>query len=188
LLIVDGVIRLGTGPREDLVRPAIDALFRSAAVGCGSRTIGVVLSGMLNDGAAGLAAIKRQGGIGIVQARRDATAGEMPLAALEATPVDLSAEAVDLGPAIATFVSQPPGPVHPVPADLTVEVAIAAGGRIDTSALTAIADPVALTCPDCGGVLSAVREHGPLRFRCQVGHGHTAKALYDEQEGRVDEA
>ncbi|MGO4840414.1 chemotaxis protein CheB, partial [Rhizobiaceae sp. 2RAB30] len=100
LIIQDGHFRLGIGPRENLVRPAIDPLFRSAAAAYGPRAIGVVLSGKLNDGADGLRAIKRCGGIALVQSPHDSGASEMPLAALEATSVDLSAEADKLGPAI----------------------------------------------------------------------------------------
>src|SRR5581483_7806425 len=87
LLVVDGTVRLGDGPRENLTRPAIDPLFRSAALSYGSRVIGVVLSGMLNDGAAGLWAIKACGGTAVVQHPLDAQADQMPLAALETVAV-----------------------------------------------------------------------------------------------------
>lgn len=97
LLLVDGIMRLGEGPRENMTRPAIDPLFRSAALAYGSRTVGVLLSGMLNDGASGLCAIKACGGTAIVQHPLDADSNQMPLAALEAVAADKVAPASELG-------------------------------------------------------------------------------------------
>ena len=188
LLLIDGIIKLGNGPRENLARPAIDPLLRSAALTAGSRTIGLVLSGMLNDGAAGLASIKRCGGVAMVQAPSTAVAPEMPLAALEATAVDLSGGERDLATAILKFVAEEAGPLIATPPALRLEVAIAAGDATTTGTVEQFAHPVALTCPDCGGVLSEADERHPLRFRCQVGHAYTAKALLAEQQDAVDEA
>jgi two-component system, chemotaxis family, protein-glutamate methylesterase/glutaminase len=188
LLTLAGRLRLGNGPRENCSRPAIDPLFRSAAVSFGPRAVAVLLSGMLSDGAAGLAAVKRCGGIALVQAPRDALAPDMPLAALEATPVDLSADAADLIPAIERFVRDVPGPSVAVPDDIRLEVEIAAGNRLGSDRLRQVAEPVAITCPDCGGVLSEMANGAPLRFRCQVGHAYNADALLAKQESQVDEA
>jgi two-component system, chemotaxis family, protein-glutamate methylesterase/glutaminase len=188
LLVIDGHLKLGTGPRENLARPAIDPLFRSAAISHGPRVVGLVLSGYLNDGASGLAAIKRCGGVALVQAPSDAEAPDMPVAALEATPVDLSAPHGELSAAVLRFVAEAPGATRGVPRDLLLDVEIAAGGPIDHDRLRAIAEPVAITCPDCGGVLSELRHDRPLRFRCQVGHAFTGKTLLEHQEGLVDEA
>ena len=76
----------------------------------------------------------------------------------------------------------------PIPPEIRLEVEIAAGERIGSDNLLSMADPAALTCPACGGVLSEVRESRPMRFRCQVGHAFTGDVLAKEQEGRVDEA
>jgi two-component system, chemotaxis family, protein-glutamate methylesterase/glutaminase len=188
LLVIDNKLKLGSGPRENLVRPAIDPLFRSAALSRGPRVIGIVLSGMLNDGASGLATVKRAGGLALVQTPADSIASEMPLAALEATPVDLSAPAVDLAQTLIRFVQEPAGPSVPIANDVRLEIDIAAGGRTDTQLVEKMAHVTALTCPDCGGVLSEVNDSRPLRFRCQVGHAYTAKTLLSEQEDSVDEA
>lgn len=188
LLLSADRLRLGRGPRENMVRPAIDALFRSAALHHGPRVIGVVLSGLLSDGAAGLQAIKRCGGMALVQDPADAISAEMPQRALEATVADLCIPAARLGDVLSGLTQEAPGAVLPVAPDIRLEVEIAAGERIGSISLAGIADPSALTCPRCGGVLSGVKEAHPMRFRCQVGHAYTADALAKEQEGQVDEA
>lgn len=188
MLLVDGHVVLGRGPKENMVRPSIDALFRSAALWHGPRVIGVVLSGLLSDGASGLNAIKACGGMALVQQPSDARADEMPSRAMEATDVDLSVPAKLLGEVIADLAREAPGPRLPVPRVLQLDVDIAAGGAIDSQLLARFAEPAALTCPNCGGVLSGMKDRNPLRFRCQVGHGFTADVLAQEQESRVDEA
>ena len=188
LLIADGRLALGRGPRENMVRPAIDPLFRSAAMAYGPRVIGVVLSGFLSDGAAGLEAIKRCGGMAVVQEPSDALADEMPRCALEASTADFCIPGAKIGDVLAELASGQAGQAGPVPLDIQLEVQIAAGERIDSEALATIANPAALTCPSCGGVLSALKAEQPLRFRCQVGHAFAADVLAKEQESRIDEA
>ncbi|MFL6736365.1 MAG: chemotaxis protein CheB [Sphingomonas sp.] len=187
MLIIDGTVRLGDGPRENMARPAVDPLFRSAALSYGPRAVGVILSGLLNDGASGLSSIKACGGMAVVQHPLDAEADQMPLAALETVSVDEVAPAKDLAPVIAAIVGrEAPDPVPP-PDNLLLEVEIAAGNRLGTESLRSIADPAALTCPDCHGVMSEVRGEQPLRYRCQIGHASTAQVL--EARGKeVDEA
>jgi two-component system chemotaxis response regulator CheB len=187
-LVIDGhILRLGRGPRENMARPAIDPLFRSAGISAGSRVIGVLLSGMLNDGASGLADLKRCGGVTVVQNPLDAAQSEMPQTALLASDVDYRASAADLADLIGRLILEEPGPELSPPASVALEVAIAMGRPSDSSVMTDIADPVPLACPSCGGTLSQIRRP-PLRFRCQVGHGYTAEALAHEQESSVDES
>jgi two-component system chemotaxis response regulator CheB len=188
LILTRETIKLGRGPRENMARPAIDPLFRSAAASYGPRVIGVLLSGLLNDGASGMHAIKRCGGITIVQEPTDAIADEMPLSAMNAVTVDLAVPSVGIGDVLSDLVRETPGPCMPVPLDLQLEVDIAAGERVDTGVLRRFADPSAITCPQCGGTLSTVRDSKPLRFRCQVGHSMTADVVAKEQENAVDEA
>lgn len=188
LLLSGNQIRLGRGPRENMVRPAIDALFRSAALHHGPRVIGVILSGLLSDGASGLNAIKRCGGMSLVQDPSEAVATEMPERALEATIADLCVPAARLGDVLSDLAREAPGAPLPIAPDIRLEVEIAAGERIGSASLAGIAEPAALTCPGCGGVLSQVEEAHPMRFRCQVGHAYTADALAKAQEGQVDEA
>lgn len=187
LLLVNGTIRLGDGPRENMTRPAIDPLFRSAALSYGARTVGVVLSGMLNDGASGLYAIKQRGGTTIVQHPLDAQSDQMPLAAIEAADSDSVAPAADIGGLIERAVAEDAGETLSGPPGLSLEVSIAAGARLGSQTLKQIADPSTLLCPNCDGVLSEVRGEQPLRFRCQIGHAVTAEVLASDH-GDIDEA
>lgn len=187
LLLEGRRLRLGRGPRENMSRPAIDPLFRSAGLSAGPGAIGVLLSGMLNDGASGLADLKRCGGVTVVQSPLDAEEGEMPQAALAASEIDYRAPASDLADLVTRLVNEDAGPAVPPPASVALEVAIAMGRPSNSATLAGIADPAPLTCPGCGGTLSQIRR-SPLRFRCQVGHGYTAEALAQEQETSVDEA
>jgi two-component system, chemotaxis family, protein-glutamate methylesterase/glutaminase len=148
----------------------------------------VVLSGLLSDEAAGLNAIKRCGGVAVVQDPTDAIADEMPRRALEATTVDLCVPSGRLGDVLSDLVREKPGRTLPIPPEIRLEVEIASGERIGSSSLIEIADPAMLTCPSCGGVLSKLKTNHPLRFRCQVGHAFSADVLASQQEGRVDEA
>lgn len=187
LLLIDGTIRLGVGPRENMARPSIDPLFRSAALSYGSRAIGVILSGMLNDGAAGLHAIKSRGGTAVVQHPLDAEADQMPLAALETVDVDHVASASDLGELLGSLAGTAAGPALLTGEDLRLEVEIAAGARSGSDTLARIATPSPLSCPDCHGVLSEVHGARPLRYRCQIGHAYTAEELVAHID-EVDEA
>jgi len=177
LLLVDGIMRLGEGPRENMTRPAIDPLFRSAALAYGPRVVGVVLSGLLNDGVSGLSAIKACGGTAVVQHPLDARADEMPLAALEAVQADDVAPADQIGRILSEMVTTDAGEASKCPDNLLLEVEIAAGTRLGSASLRKIADPSPLSCPDCQGVLSEVRDGQPLRYRCQIGHAYTAEVL-----------
>ena len=187
LLVIDGTIKLGRGPRENLARPAIDPLFRSVGACYGSGAISVVLSGKLNDGAAGMVDLKRCGGIAVIQNPTDAPAPDMPLGALAAADVDHRAPVSQIGPLLMQLLAQAPEPSPPVPDNVLLEIDIALGRPCLSSDIANLADPVPLSCPSCGGVLSQVRT-GPLRFRCQVGHAFTAEILAQEQEGSLDEA
>jgi len=188
LIVLDRRIRLGRGPRENLARPAIDPLLRSVGLSYGSRAVGVVVTGRLNDGAAGLADLKRCGGTTIVQGPRDAEAPDMPLSALRTSDIDYRAPLAELSEALRGVLSREPHPSPPVPDDVRLEVEIALGRPVGANDIERIADPAPFSCPACGGVLSEVRRAPPLRYRCQVGHAYTAECLTEEEEAATDEA
>lgn len=187
LLVIDGTVRLGDGPRENMSRPAIDPLFRSAALSHGPRVVGVLLSGLLNDGASGLSAIKACGGTAVVQHPLDAEADQMPLSALEAVTPDEVAPGAELGRLLRDIVSSKAGEAVKCPPGVALEVEIAAGSRLGAETLREIADPSPISCPECHGVLSEMRDGSPLRYRCQIGHAYTAEVLATRNK-EVDEA
>jgi two-component system chemotaxis response regulator CheB len=187
LLLMGTTLRLGAGPRENMSRPAIDPMFRSAVMSYGSRVVGVILSGLLDDGVSGLRAVHDARGVTVVQHPLDAAEPDMPRAALETVPADHVVPASDMARLLLQIVQTEAADPAPVPRELAFEVDVAAGARLGSTALRRIADPVALTCPDCQGVLSEIRTQKPLRYRCQTGHAYTAEQLVAKHE-LVDEA
>lgn len=164
------------GPRENLWRPSVDVLFRSAAVAFRSRTIGMILSGALDDGASGLRAIHRCGGIAIVQKPDDATYPGMPEAALRATPECRQLAAAELSAALEELVRQPAPPPPPIPAQILLEARVAAGDEEATREVEARGRATNLSCPECGGPLNLQRGD-VLRFRCRLGHAYAIDSL-----------
>jgi two-component system, chemotaxis family, protein-glutamate methylesterase/glutaminase len=189
LLVEDGLIILRRGPRENSSRPAIDPLFRAVAATYGARVVGVVLSGALSDGAAGLVAIKRCGGITIVQDPADADHPSMPQSAIDAANVDYIKPSYAIGKLIVQLINEaaPPGPA--VPPDIRHEAAIAAKGVSEPWEASAPVehDMPIFSCPDCGGPLRVVEDR-VVRFRCAVGHAHTADTLLATQSQDVEHA
>lgn len=188
LLIEGGHVRLSRGPRENMARPAIDTLFRSAAVERGARTIGVVLTGQLFDGAAGLAAIKRCGGITVVQDPRDAHYPEMPTAALAGAPVDHCLPVDEIGRLIGRLAGEPAGAQPEVPDELRLESRMAALEALSVASEHRIGTFSGLSCPDCQGPLWEIRDGGAIRFRCHVGHAFSAEAAMEQQAREVERA
>jgi two-component system chemotaxis response regulator CheB len=186
MVIEDRHVRLTVGPRENGHRPAVDPLFRSAgAVGDG-RVIGVVLSGTRDDGTAGLAAIKSNGGAAVVQDPRDALYAGMPASALEHVVVDAVVPADRLAMALTEMVSgsQPPG--SPAPQDPS---GVSANPGHGQSAGNPRQDPgLAMVCPDCGGVLRERSEAGTTQWECRVGHRYSPQSLVDAQAVGVEGA
>lgn len=188
LLALDGRFKLGRGPRENMARPAIDPMLRSLALSYGPRAIGVILSGALNDGASGLLAVKQCGGLAVVQSPEDAQVTEMPCAAIQEAQPDHIVPANAIGPLLSDLVGAEAPAAPACPPDVRLEVEIAAGGPLGAERLERLADPVAMTCPNCHGVLSHVREGGPLRYRCQIGHAVTGEILDQTQKAAQEEA
>ena len=187
-----GRVRLVRGPRENRTRPAVDPLFRSAALAFGPRVIAVVLSGALDDGTAGLWAVKDRGGIAVVQEPDDAAVPSMPSSALAEVAVDHVAPAHELGPLLARLVRQPV-PAQPPPArqaadELEREVGISAIDEASHARPERYGQPSRFTCPDCGGVLWELGVEGPLRFRCEVGHAHSPATLAETQTEAAEAA
>jgi two-component system chemotaxis response regulator CheB len=174
------------GPHENFARPAIDPLFRSAACAFGGRVIGVLLSGGLNDGAAGLAAIKRCGGLAVIQDPTDAQVPSMPESALRAVKVDYCVPASELADLLNRLVREPAAASPPVPAELQLEVAVAAREAAGMEIDEQLGSKSPFTCPECDGVLWQMNDQQVLRFRCHVGHAVTAEAMLDAKNKSAD--
>lgn len=187
LLVRDGNLLVTRGPRENNYRPAIDALFRSAAVSHGAAVIGVVLTGMLHDGTAGLDFIKRCGGRAVVQSPEDAEFPSMPYSAMQNVAVDYVVPISDLGALLQELVSQVPPPATPIPKDLLAEAAIAERVVGTTDEIAKLGEQVPLTCPDCGGALWRLEHGNVLRFRCHTGHAFSADALFESSKHALEE-
>ncbi|WP_216322660.1 chemotaxis protein CheB [Deinococcus aestuarii] len=192
LLVVDDHLHLSRGPKENLARPAIDVLFRSAAESHGPGVIGVILSGMLNDGASGLWTIEQCGGRTLVQHPEDAEFPEMPLSALRRVAADGIVRAREIGPHLVDLLREMAVEGGGSSMDeegrrrLTAEVAVGAGrGTFENGALSQ-GPPSTLTCPECHGVLGQIEEGGVTRYRCHTGHAFTAKVLLLEMRRETE--
>jgi two-component system, chemotaxis family, protein-glutamate methylesterase/glutaminase len=195
LLIEPGIVRVTKGPRENRFRPAVDPLFRSAAQVFGPAAIGVVLTGNLDDGTAGLWTIKQLGGIAVVQTPEDALFPAMPQSALQNVQVDYSlplAEIPALLVQLTTEVAEPAEPEYPVelvvPQAVEVEVKIAKEHNPLQAGLQEITEPSPFACPECHGVLLRLKEGGPVRFRCHTGHAYSLDSLLAGVSEGVEEA
>lgn len=164
LLIAGDHMHVTRGPKEGLHRPAINATFRSAAQSHGADVIGVLLSGMLDDGAAGLWEIMRNGGIGVVQDPDEAAYSSMPLNAVHDSPVNFCVKTRQIAPLLVRLVAgEEVTPAH-------------MNGPIPHAA-----EFSGFTCPECHGPLRRKELNATLmEFRCDVGHVFSPKALLDE--------
>jgi two-component system, chemotaxis family, protein-glutamate methylesterase/glutaminase len=181
MLLNGDVLHLRHGPKENHARPAIDPLFRSAALHWGPRAIGVILTGQMDDGTAGLKAIKDCGGIAIVQDPDTAAEPSMPRSALGNVEVDHCVPLAEIAPLLVRLAGTAPAQHRgPVPEQVVQEVAINQGDAT-VEKLQSIATPSALTCPECGGGLWEMSDTRPLRYRCHTGHAFSALSLAQAQ-------
>ena len=189
LLLEPGYVRLTRGPKENHFRPAIDPLFRSAAIAYGPRVVGVVLSGTLDDGTAGLWTIKDRGGLAVVQDPDDALFAAMPRSALENVDVDARRPVAELGPVLAVLAQHPAKDAggKSVSEELNIENRIAMEENALERGVTKLGTPSLYTCPECHGVLLQLHNQAPLRFRCHTGHAFTADALVAQASEMIEE-
>lgn len=188
LMLHGDIVRVVHGPRENRCRPAVDPLMRSAAQHYGPRAVGVILSGSLDDGTAGLLALKRQGGVAIVQDPEDALFPGMPTSALSVVDVDYCLPLAEIGPALVRIVSEP--------LDIEERAMPRETDRLDDENRSTEMDPALVEtddrpgrpspfgCPECGGVLWELENSDMMRFRCRVGHAYSVESLLaDQTEG-----
>ena len=189
MLLVGDRILLTRGPKEHHTRPAIDPLFRSAALARGAQTIGVVLTGNLDDGTSGLQAIKARGGIAVVQDPDDAVAPSMPTSAMRYVEVDHCVALPLIPLLLGSLAAEPARPVIEVEDDPPAhEQALTLNEGDAMEHLQAIGKPSTFVCPDCHGSLWEVLDSRPRRFRCHTGHAFTARTLQEALATSGDEA
>ncbi len=192
MIVEEGFLRVLQGPRENLHRPAIDPLFRSAAAAYGRRVIGVILTGMLGDGTAGLMVVSARGGEAIVQDPQSASFPSMPRSALDQVPNahvlpldQIAAFLLQLIARSCLLTASPPGQAS---LGAAKETRIAELNMDEVSSEDRLGHPSPFACPDCGGVLWEIEQNGFLRFRCRVGHAFTPQHLGVQQRQAVETA
>ncbi|QPH38596.1 chemotaxis protein CheB [Pedobacter endophyticus] len=190
LLIEDGCVRVTHGPKENRFRPAVDPLFRSAAYTYRNRVIGIILSGGLDDGTAGLWRIKSGGGMAIVQDPLDAEAPSMPESALREVNVDYCVPVDVMASLLVKLTNEDISEERPLIRDekTRIEINIAAeknameNGSLDIGILSPY------SCPECNGVLSKITDGKSFRFRCHTGHAYSANALMSSLSVKIEDS
>lgn len=179
LLVKNNKLLLGSGPEENRFRPSIDVLFRSAAVNYSTHAIGIILSGLLNDGTSGMGSIQKCGGTCIVQDPNEAEYPDMPLSAIENIQVDHVASLKDMSRLInQTIEKKKSKKKKKVPADIIAESKIAETVAVGIGTIEALAkEKSEFACPDCGGNLWVMKDNVVKRYRCHIGHAYTESDL-----------
>jgi two-component system chemotaxis response regulator CheB len=189
LIARDRTLHLSRGPRENRHRPSVDPLFRSAAVAAGPGAIAVVLTGSLDDGTAGAIAVKKQGGVVVVQDPHNAMYPSMPQSAIAHADVDHIVPLDAIAELLTRLVSQPvPVRIRKPDRDMDLEARMA---ELDHDALATDdrpGKPSPYSCPDCGGVLWELPEEHYVRYRCRVGHAYSPETMLNAQDDVLEEA
>ncbi|WP_018614733.1 chemotaxis protein CheB [Segetibacter koreensis] len=191
LLLENGKVVVKKGPKENRFRPSIDALFRSAAYVYGPRVVGIVLSGLLDDGTSGLWSIKRLGGTTIIQQPEDAEYPQMPKNVLEYVEVDYTVAAAERGRLLENLITEKAQKKIKLSSDemklLKMEVIIATNDNAFEMGIINMGELTPFTCPECHGCLVRLVDGSIIRFRCHTGHAFTASALLADVTESVEE-
>jgi two-component system chemotaxis response regulator CheB len=185
-------LRVVRGPRENLHRPSIDPLFRSAAQAYGARVIGVILTGTLDDGTSGLLTVSKAGGAAVVQDPDTALFPGMPRSALEYVPDAHVAPLSEIPRLLVRLTREDIQQTQD--STISIDSAVDKENRIAEFEMKEIENhfrvgrPSLYGCPDCGGVLWEIDQNGLIRYRCRVGHAYTTKYLATQQRRKVEDA
>lgn len=179
LTLIGNTLRVDRSPSENGVRPSVDTLFRSVARSAGRRAVGIILSGTLDDGTAGLIAMAEAGGRSIVQDPEEAVFPGMPASAVRYANPEFVMPLNEIGPLVTKLVAELPDPS---------EVARVETNDVELTRQAGQGPPSAYTCPDCGGTLFEEDTEDLLQFRCRVGHGYSADSLLIQQQANLESA
>ena len=188
LLIEPNRVRVTRGPKENRFRPAVDPLFRSAAQTYGPRAVGVILTGYMDDGTAGLWTVKRLGGTAIVQDPTDALVPYMPLNAVTHVKVDYCLPLKEIAPLLVRLTTEAVEGDYQVPKEVEIEVNIAKEQNAIDAGVLQLGEPSNYACPECHGVLLQLKEGTLFRFRCHTGHAYSVESLMADITEKMDEA
>lgn len=192
LLVEYDQVVVKKGPKENRFRPSIDALFRSAAYSYGARVIGVVLTGLLDDGTSGLWSVKRLGGLGVVQEPEDALYPSMPDNVLQNVDVDYQVPIAELASLLCRLIEETvPDKSNLLKENMNrmeTEVNIAAQDNAFEMGILELGELTPLTCPECSGALVSIKEGKLVRYRCHTGHAYTASTLLADVTQSVEES
>jgi two-component system chemotaxis response regulator CheB len=183
----DGKLRVTKGAQENRSRPGIDPLFRSAAIAFGNRTTGIILTGYLDDGTAGLIAIQRCGGTCIVQDPDEAQYPDMPRNALNQLKPDYCVPIAEMGGILFKLMIRKARKQIAIPKDLLRESKIAERVLSDLASVNSLGEQVPFNCPGCGGVLWKMNKGPFVRYRCHTGHAYTSASLLAAQTQKIEE-
>lgn len=184
LFIKPGQMLLRPGPEINRWKPSIDVLFLSAAIAYDGHCIGIILTGMLNDGTAGMQFIKRCGGTAIIQDPKEAEFPDMPLNVLDTTDVDYCLQLEEMMPAIRKIIKQEIKP-NVIPEDILTEARIIEKMITGSTSSSSLGTPSIFACPDCGGNLTEIRNGELNRYRCHIGHSYTEYDLMIKQASKA---
>jgi two-component system chemotaxis response regulator CheB len=188
VLLVGDALQLSNGPPENGWRPSIDVLFRSAAVSFNSSVVGIILSGLLDDGTSGMGAIKRCGGITIVQEPAEAEFDGMPYSVIKNVDVDFRVPISDIPYILKDLNSKPAPQPRDIPSEVRIEAELTARMNTGINPLPKIGIHSNYTCPDCGGNLWRLIGDVISRYRCHTGHVYTRELLLKKQDEMVEES
>jgi two-component system chemotaxis response regulator CheB len=190
LIVVDGHLRVTRGPKENGHRPAIDPLFRSAALSYGQRVMGVILSGTLDDGMLGSLEVKRNGGMTVAQDPNEALFDSMPRSVIESVGPTHVLPVKEIAALIgAENGGLAAGPGEEEMADYRQEDLTVEQEEVEyPESPVRQGTPSVYSCPDCGGTLWEMHDGDILHFRCRVGHGYASGSLLNAQTHALDGA
>jgi two-component system chemotaxis response regulator CheB len=191
LLVERDRVRVVRGPKENRHRPAIDPLFRSAAWAYGARVVGIVLTGMLYDGTAGLWAVQTCGGVTVVQDPREAQFSSMVANVLQNLKVDHCLPIKEISALVEklarTTITN--GQIHDVPTKIKLETEFAMLKYPETKTdMNTLGTLSPFTCPTCNGSMWELQDGELLRYRCHTGHAFTAEDVTGEHTDAVEQA
>lgn len=189
LIIKESRVIISHGPRENRFRPAVDPLFRSAAFHYRNRVIGIILSGGLDDGTAGLWAVKHHGGIAVVQNPLDAEVSSMPESALQKVNVDYVVPVNEMAELLVRLINEPVAEnnivMHDEQTKKEIDIATEESGM--QNGVLKFDELTPYSCPECHGVLSRLHNDNIVRYRCHTGHAYSANALLTSITEKIEE-